>query len=86
MSTGNIRLIQQVREIEGMAGAHGMAYRQEELVTEVITEAAPLPKSQGLEAAALRPISATASVPKVQQMKRNADFLRKSDSLFQEAE
>jgi 5,10-methylenetetrahydrofolate reductase len=32
-----IELIQQIREIEGVAGVHVMAYRQEELVSDVIT-------------------------------------------------
>jgi 5,10-methylenetetrahydrofolate reductase len=31
-----IELIQQIREIEGVAGVHVMAYRQEELVSEII--------------------------------------------------
>ena len=33
-----IELIQQIREIEGVAGIHVMAYRQEELVSEIITD------------------------------------------------
>jgi 5,10-methylenetetrahydrofolate reductase len=32
-----IELIQQIREIKGVAGVHVMAYRQEELVSEIIT-------------------------------------------------
>jgi 5,10-methylenetetrahydrofolate reductase len=32
-----IELIQQIREIEGVAGIHVMAYRQEELVSDIIT-------------------------------------------------
>ena len=32
-----IDLIQEIREIEGVAGVHVMAYRQEELVSEIIT-------------------------------------------------
>jgi methylenetetrahydrofolate reductase (NADPH) len=39
-----IELIQQVREIEGVAGVHVMAYRQEELVAEIIREAGLLPR------------------------------------------
>jgi 5,10-methylenetetrahydrofolate reductase len=31
-----IELIQQIREIKGVAGVHVMAYRQEELVSEII--------------------------------------------------
>lgn len=37
-------IIQQVREIEGVAGVHVMAYRQEELVAEIIEEAGLLPR------------------------------------------
>lgn len=37
-----IELIQQIREIEGVAGVHVMAYRQEELVSEIITESGVL--------------------------------------------
>jgi 5,10-methylenetetrahydrofolate reductase len=33
-----IELIQQIREIEGVAGVHVMAYRQEELVSEIIVD------------------------------------------------
>ena len=42
-------IIQQVREIEGIAGVHIMAYRQEELVAEIVRESGLLerkPKSQ----------------------------------------
>ncbi len=34
-----IEIIQQVREIEGVSGVHVMAYRQEELVAEIIEAA-----------------------------------------------
>jgi len=33
-----IDLIQEISEIEGVAGIHVMAYRQEEYVSEIITE------------------------------------------------
>ena len=33
-----VEIIQQVREIEGVAGVHVMAYRQEELVAEIIED------------------------------------------------
>jgi hypothetical protein len=33
-----------VQEIEGVAGVHVMAYRQEELVAEIIVEAGLLPR------------------------------------------
>ena len=39
-----IEIIQQVREIKGIAGLHVMAYRQEELVAEIIEEAELLPR------------------------------------------
>lgn len=39
-----VEIIQQVQEIEGVAGVHVMAYRQEELVAEIIAEAGLLPR------------------------------------------
>ena len=39
-----IEIVQQAREIEGVAGVHVMAYRQEELVAEIIEEAGLLPR------------------------------------------
>ena len=39
-----VEVIQQVREILGVAGVHVMAYRQEELVAEIIEEAGLLPR------------------------------------------
>jgi methylenetetrahydrofolate reductase (NADPH) len=39
-----VEIIQQVREIKGVAGVHVMAYRQEELVAEIIDEAGLLPR------------------------------------------
>ncbi len=39
-----IEIIQQVAEIKGVAGVHVMAYRQEELVAEIIEEAGLLPR------------------------------------------
>ena len=43
-----IEIIQQVREMEGVAGVHVMAYRQEELVAEIIEEAGLLRRPQRL--------------------------------------
>ncbi len=43
-----VEIIQQVREIEGIAGVHVMAYRQEELVAEIIEEAGLLPRPRQL--------------------------------------
>lgn len=43
-----IEIIQQVREIEGVAGVHIMAYRQEELVAEIVNESGLLPRPRGL--------------------------------------
>src|SRR5690606_2431236 len=39
-----IEIIQQVRGIEGVSGVHVMAYRQEELVADIIHEAGLLPR------------------------------------------
>ena len=39
-----VELIQQIREIEGVSGIHIMAYRQEELVAEIVHEAGLLPR------------------------------------------
>lgn len=39
-----IEIIQQVREMAGVSGVHVMAYRQEELVAEIIEEAGLLPR------------------------------------------
>ena len=39
-----VDIIQQVREIPGISGVHVMAYRQEELVAEIIHEAGLLPR------------------------------------------
>ena len=39
-----IEIIQRVREVEGVSGVHVMAYRQEELVAEIIEEAGLLPR------------------------------------------
>ncbi len=41
-----IEIIEQVREVEGVAGVHVMAYRQEELVAEIIEGAGLLPRPQ----------------------------------------
>lgn len=39
-----VEIIRQIREIDGVAGIHVMAYRQEELVAEIIEEAGLLPR------------------------------------------
>ena len=39
-----VEIIEQVREIKGVAGIHVMAYRQEEMVAEIIEEAGLLPR------------------------------------------
>jgi methylenetetrahydrofolate reductase (NADPH) len=41
-----VEMIEQVREIEGVSGVHVMAYRQEELVAEIIHEAGLMPRPQ----------------------------------------
>jgi methylenetetrahydrofolate reductase (NADPH) len=42
-----IEIIEQIREIEGIAGLHIMAYRQEELVAEIVEESGLLPRPIG---------------------------------------
>jgi methylenetetrahydrofolate reductase (NADPH) len=39
-----IEIIRQIREIEGVAGVHIMAYRQEELVADIVLDAGLLPR------------------------------------------
>lgn len=39
-----IEIIEQIREIDGVAGVHVMAYRQEELVAEIVERAGLLPR------------------------------------------
>jgi methylenetetrahydrofolate reductase (NADPH) len=39
-----IEIIEQVRDIEGVAGIHVMAYRQEELVAEIIQRVGLVPR------------------------------------------
>jgi methylenetetrahydrofolate reductase (NADPH) len=39
-----VEIIQQVRELDGVSGVHVMAYRQEELVSEIVEEAGLLPR------------------------------------------
>jgi methylenetetrahydrofolate reductase (NADPH) len=39
-----VEIIQQVQELDGVAGVHVMAYRQEEIVSEIIEEAGLLPR------------------------------------------
>ncbi len=39
-----MEMIQQIREIEGIAGVHIMAYRQEEMVAEIVKESGLLPR------------------------------------------
>jgi methylenetetrahydrofolate reductase (NADPH) len=43
-----VEIIEQVREIEGVSGVHVMAYRQEELVAEIVEEAGLLPRPRRL--------------------------------------
>jgi methylenetetrahydrofolate reductase (NADPH) len=42
-----VELIQQIREIEGIAGVHIMAYRQEELVADIVKQAGLVPRPRG---------------------------------------
>ena len=41
-----IEIIQQIKEIPGIAGVHVMAYRQEQLVPEILDEAGLLPRPE----------------------------------------
>jgi len=52
-----VEIIQQVREIEGVAGVHLMAYRQEALVAEIVQAAGLLPRPRG-KAVQVRPRTA----------------------------
>jgi methylenetetrahydrofolate reductase (NADPH) len=45
-----VEIIREVREIPGVRGVHVMAYRQEELVAEIIEEAGLLPRRRGAPA------------------------------------
>ena len=45
-----VEIIQQVREIPGISGVHVMAYRQEELVAEIVHEAGLLPRGRRVRA------------------------------------
>jgi methylenetetrahydrofolate reductase (NADPH) len=47
-----VEMIQQVREIEGVAGVHVMAFKQEKLVAEIIEEAGLLPRPRQASAGA----------------------------------
>jgi methylenetetrahydrofolate reductase (NADPH) len=51
-----VEIIQQVQEIKGVAGVHVMAYRQEELVAEIIEEAGLLPRLRQSTAAKEDPL------------------------------
>jgi methylenetetrahydrofolate reductase (NADPH) len=48
-----VEIIREVREIPGVRGVHVMAYRQEELVAEIIEEAGLLPRRRGAAAGAV---------------------------------
>lgn len=49
-----VEIIQQVREIEGVHGVHLMAYRQEELVAEIVEESGLMSRRRRTEKAAPR--------------------------------
>jgi len=54
-----VEIIQQVREIKGVAGIHVMAYRQEEMVAEIIEEAGLLPRPRQITAPEEDPLRGT---------------------------
>ncbi len=60
-----VEIIQQVKEIPGVAGVHVMAYAQEELVAEVIQEAGLLPRP-------LQPARAHAGAPNLSNRRAGA--------------
>lgn len=51
-----VEIIQQVREMDGVSGIHVMAYRQEELVAEIIEEAGLLPRPRKTGTGKLPPL------------------------------
>jgi methylenetetrahydrofolate reductase (NADPH) len=51
-----VEIIQQVREIEGVAGVHVMAFRQEKMVAEIIEEAGLLPRPRQVAASDVDPL------------------------------
>jgi methylenetetrahydrofolate reductase (NADPH) len=67
-----VEIIQQVREIEGVAGVHVMAYRQEELVAEIIQEAGLLPRPRQAGA----PPEGQVGRPRKWKRKRNSGTTR----------
>jgi methylenetetrahydrofolate reductase (NADPH) len=44
-----VEIVQQVKEIPGISGVHFMAFRQEELVQEIVEEAGLLPRQPALQ-------------------------------------
>ena len=54
-----VEIIQQVREIPGVSGVHVMAYRQEELVAEIIEEAGLVPRRTAVDSSAAADDTAT---------------------------
>lgn len=60
-----IEIIQQVQEIPGVRGVHVMAYRQEELVAEIIEEAGLLARRQreGMAALSTAPVESAGTRP-----------------------
>jgi methylenetetrahydrofolate reductase (NADPH) len=60
-----VEIIQEVKEIKGVSGVHVMAYRQEELVAEIIEQAGLLPRPRQPE------VSQTDPLKKVRKWKRD---------------
>jgi len=56
-----VEIIEQIREIEGVAGIHLMAYRQEELVAEMVQRAGLLPRRGARERNDRKPAKRTSS-------------------------
>ena len=62
-----VEIIQQVREIEGVAGIHVMAFKQEKLVAEIIEEAGLLPRPRQRGAAVQDPLKQDRKWPRQEE-------------------
>lgn len=68
-----VEIIQQVREIEGVHGVHVMAFRQEELVAEIIEEAGLLPRPAQLGAPNPRDLARPRKFPREPRLPGSAE-------------
>lgn len=85
-------IIQQVREIEGVHGVHIMAYRQEELVVEIVEEAGLLArqrlpcKSKDRPIRAWRALSRSDSAGLISPFVRDSSYVRNTNVMEQQGE